>query len=1032
MDLPEIPNEQQLVSILSQIISGQNASELEKYFKKYLKNPQSVQDLFNQMINNTEPQIRQLASVLLRKKINFHWQNLPSETQTHIKQSLINQITNEPEAIVRKNIASLVAALGSFIISTWPELLTFINTCVESDSVAAKEIGLYLLAELMESEVACEFLKPYQENLVQLFAKSLSDTSSREIRKNAMKALGNHSTSAEDTESVKYIVDLIPQMMNVLNECLEAGDEELVVFSFVVFDGLLDSGHSLAPHLDLIVRVAIEKVGVNKDLSINTRESAIDFLETLADTNPKILGNSPDSLRYLLQHIFSIAGESDYNSEDESACDMGFRLLDTLAIALPNKKIYPMVMEFVSQLVGNQNPAYRRVGVLTYGIIAEGCADYLKQNLKEIVNTLVAALNDENQVKEAAGLSLGYCAEHLKPDILEFHEQIIPPLTGVLSSATTKSKHKVIYAIDSFCENFEEEIETYLQGLVQTLTSLILNDPDTQVKQMSLSALSSCISSAESKITPYFVELAQMLGSIIHAQQADLTVRSTALQCLGSLASCTTTESFSPYLQDSLNLAFSYLQSQTLEMREAAFAFFYNLAKLLKGSMEAYADQVLNEAIKSLESKEGLRIAEVGDLSDSEEEEDSGFKLRSIYLDEKTAAMHAIGHLALECPSKVVPYIESIAQKLSDLFSYFHENIRMQCVTTSQEVIEGLIKLPNGFANAQELWFNYTYPQYLTILDKDDSKEAVCRVLEAIENLCPKVGTSLLPEAQMNSLVEKLKALLNETAACQREGDETEGDHDELIMGDLTDTIQALAKTWGEGFKPYLLQLLPLFSKFTGDSRNSRDRNLFAGCLADTLKHIPSLASEYSNEISGLAVRNIQSGEEYLYRNSVYLLGVLCEVVPNLASSYSQYLGVIEKLFTEEQEPGVKDNAVAAVCRMIYTSPNAVPLSQVLTYVFKEIPLKEDYEEMETVLKCLVFLYENNYEMGNNEGLTLQVFMDGIITQSQKPDKYKLNNEVLQRIKTILKGLKDTPAFQEVGSKLSVENQQLLSQILSN
>ena len=175
MEYPASPSSEQLASLLAQIISGQNSKELEKYFKRYLKLSQSIPDLMFQMISNPQANVRQLASVLLRKSIMKHWKSLTPEIQTSVKSALIDRIVNEPESLVRKNVASLTAALASNVLAEWPDLLTFISTCTGSQSVSAKEIGLYLLAELLENPESCTFLTPHQEKLMTLFAESLEE-----------------------------------------------------------------------------------------------------------------------------------------------------------------------------------------------------------------------------------------------------------------------------------------------------------------------------------------------------------------------------------------------------------------------------------------------------------------------------------------------------------------------------------------------------------------------------------------------------------------------------------------------------------------------------------------------------------------------------------------------------------------------------------------------------------------------------------------------------------------------------------------
>lgn len=134
-----------------------------------------------------------------------------------------------------------------------------------------------------------------------------------------------------------------------------------------------------------------------------------------------------------------------------------------------------------------------------------------------MLNILIQGLQDPHQsVREAVGLSLGYCSEHLKPEIMDFHQLILPPIINLIPNSPNNVKTKALYAIDTFCEFFDEDIEPYLPTLVPTLVNLVIND-EMKIKQMALSALTSAISSAENKISPYYNDMIQLLGKILES-----------------------------------------------------------------------------------------------------------------------------------------------------------------------------------------------------------------------------------------------------------------------------------------------------------------------------------------------------------------------------------------------------------------------------------------------------------------------------------------------------------------------------------
>ena len=216
-----------------------------------------------QLVTNTNPSIRQLASVLLRKRILQHWSTLSPDIQAQIKSTLLDKLSTDPEPLVRKNIANLIAALSTVSIKSWPELLTLIDHLAKSDNVQGKEIALYLLAEMLEDENVNEFLEPHSQSLLELFTASLSDASSRWVRKYALTAISNHASNTGEIANLEHIRTLVPQVLVALQEAIIEVDVELIVACILVFDNLLDSGMDIDEHLESIARVVMDSVAMN-------------------------------------------------------------------------------------------------------------------------------------------------------------------------------------------------------------------------------------------------------------------------------------------------------------------------------------------------------------------------------------------------------------------------------------------------------------------------------------------------------------------------------------------------------------------------------------------------------------------------------------------------------------------------------------------------------------------------------------------------------------------------------------------------
>lgn len=88
---------QSLELLLIQFLMPDNDArrQAEDQIKRLAKDPQVVPALAHHLRTAKTPNVRQLAAVLLRKKITGHWAKLTPQLRQLVKQSLIESITLE-------------------------------------------------------------------------------------------------------------------------------------------------------------------------------------------------------------------------------------------------------------------------------------------------------------------------------------------------------------------------------------------------------------------------------------------------------------------------------------------------------------------------------------------------------------------------------------------------------------------------------------------------------------------------------------------------------------------------------------------------------------------------------------------------------------------------------------------------------------------------------------------------------------------------------------------------------------------------
>ena len=120
----------------------------------YLKSPLCIGGLLQQVQANPEPGVRQIAAVVLRKKIGSHWGKLDAASQATVQGAMLQCLQTEGERTVRKGVVGVVAAVANQCFSTagvaaWPDLLQFINACTgAADLPDAREMGYHIIQEV--------------------------------------------------------------------------------------------------------------------------------------------------------------------------------------------------------------------------------------------------------------------------------------------------------------------------------------------------------------------------------------------------------------------------------------------------------------------------------------------------------------------------------------------------------------------------------------------------------------------------------------------------------------------------------------------------------------------------------------------------------------------------------------------------------------------------------------------------------------------------------------------------------------------
>ena len=99
------PHEMERLLLQLTVADTQQIKQAEQVVKRVCKCHDSVVALMQQVVGSQHAAVRQLAGVLLRKRLGPLWNKVDAATRENIKGALLNAVVQEQERSVRKVIA---------------------------------------------------------------------------------------------------------------------------------------------------------------------------------------------------------------------------------------------------------------------------------------------------------------------------------------------------------------------------------------------------------------------------------------------------------------------------------------------------------------------------------------------------------------------------------------------------------------------------------------------------------------------------------------------------------------------------------------------------------------------------------------------------------------------------------------------------------------------------------------------------------------------------------------------------------------
>lgn len=979
-----------------------------------LRDPAALPALCDSLASAADPQIRQFAALLIRRRLSTRWRRLGAEHRESLKSLVLTAFQRETEHNVSLSLAQLAATIfRKEGLTAWPQLMQLLQHSTHSPHVPEREMGLLLLSVVVTSRP--EAFQPHHRELLRLLNETLGEVGSPGLLFYSLRTLTTM-VPYLGTDDVPLAQMLVPKLIMAI-QTLILVDEAKACEAMEALDELLESEVPIVTsHLSEVLTFCLE-VARNVALSDAIRVRILCCLSFLVKVKSKALLKNR-LLSPLLHTLFPIMaaepplGQLDPEDQDsdEDELEIGLvgetpkhfavQVVDMLALHLPPEKLCPPLMPMLEEALRNESPYQRKAGLLVLAVLSDGAGDHIRQRLlPPLLQIVCKGLEDPSQVvRNAALFALGQFSENLQPHISSYSGEVMPLLLAYLKSVPPGHTHhlaKACYALENFVENLGPKVQPYLPELMECMLQPLRNPSTPRAKELAVSALGAIATAAQASLLPYFPTIMEHLREFLVTGHEDLQpVRIQSLETLGVLARALG-EPMRPLAEECCQLGLGLCdQVDDPDLRRCTYSLFAALSGLMGEGLALYLPQITTLMLLSLRSTEGIVPQYDGsssfllfdDESDGEEEEElmdedeeeeddseiSGYSVENAFFDEKEDTCTALGEIAVHTSVAFLPYMESVFEEVFRVLECPHLSVRKaahealgQFCCALHKACQSCPSEPNTAALQAAL--ARVVPSYMQAVYRERERQVVMAVLEALTAVLRSCGAfTLQPPGSLADLCNMLKAVLQRKTACQDtdedDDDEDQAEYDAMLLEHAGEAIPALAAVaGGDAFAPFFAGFLPLLLCKTKQSCTVAEKSFAVGTLAESIQGLGAASAQFVSRLLPVLLSAAREADAEVRSNAIFGLGVLAEHGGRPAQEHFPKLrGLLLPLLARERHERVRDNICGALARLLMASPTRKAEPQVLAALLHALPLKEDLEEWVTIGHLFSFLYQSS------------------------------------------------------------------------
>lgn len=693
--------------------------------KNYYPHPDSLLGLLHVIVSHSEATVRMLAAVQALRLVPKHWKKISAAHKPEVRNQLLQTIVNEQDGKCRHGQSRVIAAIATldFDNKEWADLIPTVTQLATSDNVTHREVGSYIIYSLLEANPT--FFADHLTKLFELFAKTIRDPQSRDVRVNTMLSISAALMlidAEEDEKAANEVQEFIPAMVDVLKDAVQNEDDERIQQAFEVFQSFLAYESALiSRYFKDLIQFMLE-LASNSAVDDDVRSQALAFLTQCVRYRRMKIQGVPDMGSQLMRKSLMILSELEDDDEEDDATPAraALALIEQLASDLPPRQVIVPLLDDFTKYATSDKPGHRRACILALGHCAEGAPEFVSTQIGVLMPAVLSLLQDpERSVRYSALVGLIRIGEDLADSMAVHHDAIVTALLLNLDAASNDQNDKrnveiirsVCGVFDSLAEGLGSEVMAKYGETMIHRVGTFLAHPDPTVKAAAAGAIGAIATAVKAAFIPFLKGTMEAMSTYLLAEtgEEELALRSAVCDAMGRIAVGVGAQEFHPYVMPLLVASEKALHLGNPRLRETTFILWSQLATVYEGDLGDSLAGIFNGLFESLEleeeeidfdlSEDDLALVSDkkektktgGDIDEDEEDMDDdddddadwddlvGVSAQAL---EKEIALEVLGDVIYASKEKSGPYIEKAVELVAPFAEHSYEGCRKTAIGT--------------------------------------------------------------------------------------------------------------------------------------------------------------------------------------------------------------------------------------------------------------------------------------------------------------------------------------------------------------